>query len=131
MTKEKYYSVWRCAFCKPLEELESQYLNPRTCPYTHLEIDGEIYKRHNGNIWTIDGCYPLYDFTDEPCPKCGVIYGNIHHVGCDEEQCPICGGQFLSCGCNMDGTKYLKGPNDFGKYHPGLYKQLTSSKASL
>ena len=35
----------------------------------------------------------------ENCPDCSVVLGGLHHVGCDWEQCPRCGGQFIGCDC--------------------------------
>lgn len=33
------------------------------------------------------------------CPDCNVIPGGIHHMNCDQEHCPKCGGQLISCDC--------------------------------
>ena len=33
------------------------------------------------------------------CPDCNVAPGGIHHEGCDQEICPKCGGQLVSCTC--------------------------------
>lgn len=38
--------------------------------------------------------------TSEPCHDCGVREGVYHHDGCDNEQCPACGGQLLGCECD-------------------------------
>lgn len=35
------------------------------------------------------------------CGDCGASYGYYHHVGCDCEICPKCGGQLLSCDCRF------------------------------
>jgi hypothetical protein len=35
----------------------------------------------------------------ERCHDCNVAAGGIHHRYCDNELCPACGGQLISCGC--------------------------------
>jgi hypothetical protein len=33
------------------------------------------------------------------CHDCNVRVGAAHHLGCDAERCPRCGGQLIGCGC--------------------------------
>ena len=33
------------------------------------------------------------------CPDCNVVPGGIHHLNCDQEICPKCGGQLICCDC--------------------------------
>jgi len=37
--------------------------------------------------------------TEERCPDCGVIKGGYHHIMCEQEECPVCGGKLVNCGC--------------------------------
>ena len=37
----------------------------------------------------------------EPCRHCSTIIGQLHEPLCDYEQCPVCGGQVMSCDCNI------------------------------
>lgn len=36
------------------------------------------------------------------CPECGVGLGGYHHPGCEFEECPVCGGQFVLCFCGAE-----------------------------
>jgi hypothetical protein len=36
------------------------------------------------------------------CHDCAVEPGELHLPGCDDEECPACGGQVISCGCGGD-----------------------------
>lgn len=36
------------------------------------------------------------------CHDCGVQTGHLHHPGCDDEECPRCHGQSISCSCQDD-----------------------------
>ena len=35
------------------------------------------------------------------CHDCNCPPGAYHHVGCDVERCPRCGGQVISCDCEQ------------------------------
>lgn len=42
------------------------------------------------------------EFADQQeCPDCACKRGMIHHWMCDMERCPNCGGQLLSCDCDV------------------------------
>lgn len=36
------------------------------------------------------------------CHDCAAPVGGFHHPGCDDERCPKCQGQAISCGCTRD-----------------------------
>ena len=48
----------------------------------------------------------------ERCSDCNVLKGGIHHWGCDQEKCPVCGGQFISCGCFDEAFDHLAEPGE-------------------
>ncbi len=43
------------------------------------------------------------DDPEDRCHDCNVKSGGIHHVGCNVEECPSCGGQVINCPCKVIG----------------------------
>jgi hypothetical protein len=69
------------------------------------------------------------------CGDCGVLPGGFHHLGCDLQQCPMCSGQLLSCGCRFDedGTDEITGfslDGDFGMDSNGCLTERRSAGGS-
>ena len=73
-----------------------EMLKAKGCTFKYVHtMDGKYYKRYRvGEEGWISH--------EERCGDCGALYGNYHHPGCDIEKCPICGGQLLSCFCDID-----------------------------
>lgn len=42
---------------------------------------------------------PLHGKEQANCHDCSAPLGSKHHPGCDNEICPGCGGQMISCDC--------------------------------
>jgi hypothetical protein len=114
VTQGEVYSVWRCDICKPVKTIKKQEakergivdskdencvytnVNPTICPYSYVKIEGKYYERQ---VETRDNC-EFFDNLPENCHDCGIKLGQVHHVGCDVERCPICDKQLiLVCDC--------------------------------
>ena len=93
--------VATCGYC-------GRKMGKQECLYNHVVISGEEYQR----VRVVES--PLYE--GEPNCECGCEIGEVHHVGCDLEDCPRCGRQFLSClyggedyrGCNVEDFFYYE-----------------------
>lgn len=71
---------------------------------TAAGCNNHIYIMNNGNevkpVRVGDEGDWLEGETEGRCGDCNASVGETHHVGCDIERCAVCGGQFISCGCD-------------------------------
>jgi hypothetical protein len=44
---------------------------------------------------------------ENTCGDCDVRKGQFHVIGCDQEQCPACKGQFISCDCSQHASYFV------------------------
>jgi hypothetical protein len=61
------------------------------------------------------GHFDLYEVPEDAleelrrCGCCKVVAFGFHHPMCSSEQCPVCAGQLISCGCLNDDEEDLYG----------------------
>ena len=60
-------------------------------------------------------------FKKAKCGDCGCHEGQLHEYGCDQERCPHCGGQLISCECSLKLNGYKVDPK---KKYWGLPKNV-------
>ncbi len=75
------------------EDCRQEMLTATSCTLHALAVGGEIHPRVR---W---GSERHWRRTNQRCYDCGIALGGLHHLGCDIEECPSCGNQLLSCGC--------------------------------
>ncbi len=70
---------------------------------THLTCGGKSYAKIAYGSETFR--HPV-EADREPCRHCRTIKGKFHEDSCDYEQCPKCGDQLMSCGCEFAGHEW-------------------------
>ena len=132
---------WRCEYGEPLElrckitwkqrkktgePLCEYFGNRKGCAFLLVifPTSEKSWTRDKGNLDNSDG-----DFVGPHCRACNTTYGKIHHVNCDDEKCPKCGEQILTCNCNGKyGHVFLDDKWSKNYEHLNFYGRLVLSK---
>ena len=90
------------------------FFKKRIVFYNGIEVDKSTpksiveYQKFDGFLYQ-DKLYDRIKYGDEindrvsdTCHDCGCLKGQFHTDGCDVEDCPVCGEQFLGCSCGID-----------------------------
>ena len=78
--------IKKCTVCHRGRKKDSLF---NTCKVKMVQVNGKLHRRTTH-----------HEDRDDPCEVCGVFPGGIHHLGCDIEECPVCGDQFTVCECD-------------------------------
>jgi len=100
--------------------------NRKGCAFSLVIFsDSEMsWTRDKGNLHDREG-----DYAGPHCRGCNTTYGKIHHVNCDDEKCPKCGEQILTCNCNGKyGHVFLDDKGSKNYEHLNFYGRLVLSK---
>jgi catechol 2,3-dioxygenase-like lactoylglutathione lyase family enzyme len=65
---------------------------------THYCLGSKLYSRLPYGSETFRD--PI-EADSKPCRHCRTVKGQLHEPLCDYEQCPVCGGQVMSCDCDI------------------------------
>ena len=103
MTPPSSSSRHKCKFCG----LVDNWSRPNGCSLKSFPIETVNRPR-------IPYTPPYYGEDYEHCHDCGATEGRYHHPGCDMETCINCGGQLISCPCELTNKifKDVKIPED-------------------
>jgi hypothetical protein len=79
----------------------------KSCGVLSIVIDGVYYIRvpfGKESLWTKPEEKNYAPQKIDRCCGCGVAFGEFHHVGCQEEECPKCHQLiFDGCRCGVKG----------------------------
>ena len=65
--------------------------------------EAEEFRRQEAFL-ALQGQRPEWILHDH-CSDCGTPAGQLHHPGCDMEDCPNCGWQAISCACMYNSSE--------------------------
>lgn len=79
-----------CELCK------GDMLKVSGCAVSKIHVSGKVHERipvggHGDFLAGGKRC--------DRCGDCNAMLGEYHHWGCDNERCPVCGMQLISCDC--------------------------------
>ena len=80
---------------RQLFESALSVINPVYCAFNRVRINKKVYNR--SRIFTADLSHITKE--DERCHICGIPVGFIHHVGCENDVCPVCNSDYCWCSC--------------------------------
>lgn len=83
---------------EPGEETEADHYLEECQSLTHYRYEGKLYPRLAYGSETFR--HPA-EADRQPCRHCDAVKGQLHEPLCDYEQCPVCGGQVMSCDCGI------------------------------
>lgn len=86
----------KCEYCGK-EMTETDPGIHKGCTFDLVEIDDVWHRR----LRVGRDRFTSHLGEGERCHDCNALVGHCHHLGCDSEECPVCGGQLgMGCGCN-------------------------------
>jgi hypothetical protein len=83
------------------EVCEKDMLKAKGCLHRDYLIDGERIQalEHRDRYVVSD--------RNHRCGDCNAEEGQPHHLGCDQEECPSCGLQFIGCDCDVSEEMFV------------------------